>query len=214
MKTLAINSALPLTEIALLEDEKIVVSKSWPSNYNEAEKLLPEIQKILQKHGQPDQIFAVQGPGAFTGLRVGITIANSLAHIFGVPIKACTTFEYLSEKIPETKRESMAILMRAGSGVAVILPNVEKVHKVKKDEIADFLASAPHMKAVVSDVRPESREKYELPKGMKWIELENLNEFPQTVQALLESNPSSHTIIKPQYLAPPHITKSKKQQFA
>lgn len=214
MKTLAINSALPLTEIALLEDGKVLMHKSWPSNYNEAEKLLPEIQKILQKHGQPDQIFAVQGPGAFTGLRVGITIANSLAYIFGVPIKTCTTFEYLDQKTPEQKRESTAILMRAGSGVAVVLPNVEKVHKINKDELADFLAAAPHIKAVVSDVRSEARENYQLPKGTKWLELEALPDFAQTVQAILESERTNHKVIKPQYLAPPHITKSKKQQFA
>lgn len=232
MKTLAINTTLPQTEIALLQTEKgaeekhldpansesipqkVLFHKAWESNSDEAEKILPHIKNILQKHGQPDQMFLIAGPGAFTGLRVGVTVANSLAFIYDIPIKSCTTFEYLHNKIPADQQESTAILMRAGSGVAVVIPHVDKVHKIKKDEIADFLATAPKIKNVVSDVRPDARENYQLPKGVKWLNLKELTPFQEVVQQLLNQNIPSHAIVKPQYLAPPHITKSKKKQFA
>lgn len=55
-----------------------------------SQNLLSMIDTILQKHKlQPRDITAVQinnGPGSFTGLRVGIAVANTLGYIFKIPI--------------------------------------------------------------------------------------------------------------------------------
>lgn len=212
MKTLAINTALPLTEVAFIEDEEAVLHESWPSNFDEAEKMLPIIKKILAKE-TPDQIFVVTGPGAFTGLRVGVTIANTLAFTHEAPILSVSTFDYLQNKIPEKHKDSCAIMMRAGSGVAIWLPGSQEVHRMKKDEISDFLAHHKKITHVVSDVRDEARENYPLPTSVKWLDLSKLRLMPEAVQEILTEDHPHHKLVKPYYLAPPHITKSKKQVF-
>lgn len=214
MKILCINTALPFTEVALLENGKTLLDEAWPSDFNEAEKMLPVIKKILSKYGAPDQLFVVSGPGAFTGLRVGVTIANTLAYVQKAPIISVSTFEYLQYKIPEKLNAETAVMMRAGSGVAVWLPQDKKIHRMKKEEVEEFLKRHKKIQHVVSDVRNEARENYSIPEKVKWMELTKLRTMSEAVSALLEENHPHHKLVQPQYLAPPHITKSKKQVFA
>lgn len=252
MEILAINTGLPQTEIVLLNGERTVFSKSWPSNYDEAEKLLPQLKKILAgderatraRGGKkdtgagaataaitaaPDKIFVVAGPGAFTGLRVGVTIANTLAFVYQVPIISCTTFEYFQHKIPQKLAPRTAVMMRAGSGVALQLPSKsasrktrpanrkagtparasQKIHHIATEEIENFLKRHTSIQYIASDIRPEARQKYALSKGVQWLDFSKMKDFADVVRELLKEDRPEHKFVKPQYPAPPHITKSK-----
>lgn len=59
-------------------------------DHNKAQIVLPLIEKLLKEHGlKVDEISAITvnpGPGSFTGLRVGITIANTLAFLLQIPV--------------------------------------------------------------------------------------------------------------------------------
>lgn len=55
-----------------------------------AQIVLPMINALLKEHNMKLQdvtgIEVVVGPGSFTGLRVGVAIANSLGFFLGIPI--------------------------------------------------------------------------------------------------------------------------------
>jgi tRNA threonylcarbamoyladenosine biosynthesis protein TsaB len=57
-----------------------------------SEAALPVIEKILKKSNlqisQIDQIKVNKGPGSYTGLRVGIAIANALGFLLKVPVNS------------------------------------------------------------------------------------------------------------------------------
>ena len=55
-----------------------------------AQKLLPFINEILKKEGKKikeiKEIEVNTGPGSFTGLRVGVSVANTLGWALGIPV--------------------------------------------------------------------------------------------------------------------------------
>ncbi len=55
-----------------------------------AQKLLPFIDEILKKEGKKikeiKEIEVNTGPGSFTGLRVGVSVANTLGWVLGIPV--------------------------------------------------------------------------------------------------------------------------------
>ena len=61
-----------------------------PIDHQKAQVVLPLIEKLLQEHKLIlKDITAIEvnpGPGSFTGLRVGITIANTLGFLLKIPI--------------------------------------------------------------------------------------------------------------------------------
>ena len=76
-------------EISLKKDGKILNTLSKDREYG-SQVLLPMIEKLLKNNdlGFKDLqgIEVETGPGSFTGLRVGVSVANSLAYSLGIPV--------------------------------------------------------------------------------------------------------------------------------
>lgn len=68
-----------------------------------AQVVLPIIEELLQKHGLTlqdlDSIEVNPGPGSFTGVRVGVSVANALSYALGIPVNGVNVSN--SEKIVE-----------------------------------------------------------------------------------------------------------------
>jgi tRNA threonylcarbamoyl adenosine modification protein YeaZ len=72
-----------------------VETATWPAGYRHGETLLASIETLLRRHEvdlrRLTAIAVGTGPGAFTGLRVGIATAKGLAHGLGLPIVGIST---------------------------------------------------------------------------------------------------------------------------
>ena len=72
---------------------------SWDAGYRHGETLLPAIERLLADAGVDRRTLAGivvgTGPGAFTGLRVGIATTKGLAHGLGCPLVGVSTAEAL-----------------------------------------------------------------------------------------------------------------------
>lgn len=68
----------------------ILISKKIKSEYQQSEKLLSNIEKILLDSKKKLQdlkgVICITGPGGFTSLRIGITTANTIAWTLNIPI--------------------------------------------------------------------------------------------------------------------------------
>ena len=69
-----------------LDGEKFVSS----ARQKTSQRLLPFIEEILKKRGssirEVSEIEVNCGPGSFTGLRVGVSVANALGWALSVPV--------------------------------------------------------------------------------------------------------------------------------
>ena len=74
---------------------------TWSAGYRHGETLLPSIGRFLgEQNIRRSRLVAIvvgTGPGAFTGLRVGIATAKGLAHGLGIPLVGVSTAEALIE---------------------------------------------------------------------------------------------------------------------
>jgi tRNA threonylcarbamoyladenosine biosynthesis protein TsaB len=92
MLTITIRTDRPEAEVGLFDGTQQVAYQTWQAHRELAETLHQKINDLLsdnQKNLHDVQgIVVFKGPGSFTGLRIGITVANALAYSLAVPIVA------------------------------------------------------------------------------------------------------------------------------
>ncbi len=97
---LAIDTATSRVVVALgsLDGDAIGLSY-WAAGQRHGEQLLPSIGRLLGesnvRRSRLEAIVVGTGPGAFTGLRVGLATAKGLAHGLGIPIVGIATTDAL-----------------------------------------------------------------------------------------------------------------------
>jgi tRNA threonylcarbamoyl adenosine modification protein YeaZ len=113
---LAIDTATAAVVIATGSPDGVVDGIStWAAGYRHGETLLPSIERFLGeqniRRSRLTGIVVGTGPGAFTGLRVGIATAKGIAHGLGIPIVGVSTAEAL---LAASGVERAALLLPAG----------------------------------------------------------------------------------------------------
>ena len=76
--------------------------------------MAPLIQRQLAASGQTARdiglIVLTNGPGSFTGIRIGLAMGRGLALALNVPLAACSTFDAVLQNLPPQPGESEIIL--------------------------------------------------------------------------------------------------------
>ncbi len=94
---LAIDTSTRYGGTGLWRDGNLVASFSWRSAHNHTAELMPALDRVLGlagvKIGELSAIGVALGPGGFSALRVGISVAKGLALGTGVPLLGVGTLE-------------------------------------------------------------------------------------------------------------------------
>lgn len=100
MKVLAIDTTTMISSCTILEDDQIIGDYSVNQEKTHSEALLPMIQELLYRLGMSIQdidLYAVTvGPGSFTGIRIGMTTAKTLAQVNDKPLVGVSTLRALA----------------------------------------------------------------------------------------------------------------------
>ena len=95
MKTLFIDTHLNDIIVILLENGKLVDKREVINKKNNSEFMFPTIKELIDGINL-DEIIVVNGPGSFTSVRLGVTIAKTLAYTLNIPIKTISSLEVSS----------------------------------------------------------------------------------------------------------------------
>jgi tRNA threonylcarbamoyladenosine biosynthesis protein TsaB len=131
--TLAIDTSSKSGSVALLREESLVQQRHLDPLVGSARTLAPAIEQLLGENQlRPDQLNLVAvstGPGSFTGLRVGITTAKTLAYALHCDIIGVDTLNAIAEQVTGEI---------VGAGVGLGAAHVEAVIDAQRREL--FLA--------------------------------------------------------------------------
>ncbi len=123
MKILAIETIDISASAALLENEVVLATSVLEPNQRSAQFLAPMVRDLLTtqnwKPTDVDLVVVAQGPGSFTGLRVGIAFAKVFSYAAETEIIALNTLDILADITPsEFSRVSIALDAQRGQVAA------------------------------------------------------------------------------------------------
>jgi len=117
---LGIDTATPAGGVALATELGKLVAHTWRADSTPiARFLLPDIDRLLSDNRIAREAIAgiaiTHGPGAFTGLRLGLALAKTLAHGWGVPVFGYSTLAIMAQRWP-VEGDVVAVLLDARRG--------------------------------------------------------------------------------------------------
>lgn len=105
---LNIESATTMCSVAISKDGECLDYLEVDEGYTHAENLAPFVNEILERNQidskQLDAISVSKGPGSYTGLRIGISLAKGLAYGLSKPLIAVSTLKAMCLH-PSVKKE-------------------------------------------------------------------------------------------------------------
>ena len=111
---LAIETSGRTGAVALAEGGRVVAEDQFPHGLKHAAELVPMIDRLCRAAGwgprDVAEVYVSVGPGSFTGLRVGITVAKTLAFATGARLVAVPTVDVLARNAPPDARHVVVVL--------------------------------------------------------------------------------------------------------
>lgn len=156
-------------------DKTIVDFKIVKTEYSQSEMLLKTIEELVKRdrparrarqvNYEIKKIFVVEGPGAFSALRVGIATANALAYALNVPVAGIRIEIEWTDLTPEEQLEKIWEKIKQQKIKKSKQPVNQKTSKPENRFVRPFYGMEPHI--------TRKNEKTEKPKNEKTEERMN-----------------------------------------
>jgi len=115
MIVLAIDTSTAACSAALCRDSTVLARRFQPQARGQSETILPMVAEIMAEAGvgfaDLGLLAVTVGPGAFTGLRIGLAAARGLALATGLPLAGIPTPLAIAAAIPPGEREGRTLLV-------------------------------------------------------------------------------------------------------
>jgi len=115
MRILGFDTATSACSAAVWEDGRIAARRFEPMSRGQSERLMPMVREVLSEAGADfpdlDLLAVTTGPGAFTGLRIGLAAARGMALAGDLACFGVTTLDTVAAGVSETERQKANVLV-------------------------------------------------------------------------------------------------------
>ena len=111
MLILSIDTSFAVCRVGLWKDGQILGEIAENNKKSHSVKLMPLVEEILQNSGccvkDVDVFASVNGPGSYTGLRIGVTTCKLLGYSTEKPVVTVNTLDYLARSLTDISDDSI-----------------------------------------------------------------------------------------------------------
>lgn len=125
---LTLRTDKPEAEIGLYGDNKELATVTWHAHRQLAETIHSNINRLFKEQDKTlndlTGLVVYEGPGSFTGLRIGISVANAFAYSLHIPVVATTGEEWkeLGFKQLSDQKGLESVMPKYGAPVHITKP--------------------------------------------------------------------------------------------
>lgn len=172
MKILSVDSSTTVASCAVINEEEILSEAIVNSKTTHSQKLLPLIADTLDRSNtdieEIDYFAVANGPGSFTGLRIGVSTINGLAQAMDKPVVGVSALKALAMNISTCEKLIVPLIdaRRDRSFTAIYksqddgkLETVLEQDVIEMDEILDILDKKQEDIMFIGDGMNAYREK-------------------------------------------------------
>lgn len=154
MRILYIDTSSSYLYAGIVEGEKLVCEVKKEFGHSLSEEALPEIALLFTKNyiepSSINKIIVVDGPGSFTGIRIGITIAKVYAWSLNIPITTISALEAMNLSSKENKVHVPIIDARRGYVFGAIYSKEnEIILEPKYIKLSELLKQLPQSNYII-----------------------------------------------------------------
>lgn len=114
MNILALSTTSSSGSIAIYKEDNISYINHLDIKVTHSERLLPQIDAGLKNSGisisDIDLVIIANGPGSFTGVRIGLATAKGICMAHNIPLLPINTLEVLAHNIAHSNRNILAFI--------------------------------------------------------------------------------------------------------
>jgi tRNA threonylcarbamoyladenosine biosynthesis protein TsaB len=148
-RALALETSGRTGSVALARDGVVLAEEQFAHGLKHAAGIIPIVDRLCRGQGwEPrdiEEVYVSAGPGSFTGLRVGVTVAKALALATGAKLVAVPSADVLVRNLPANWQRAVVVLdAKRGQIFTAVYENREGGPVVKEpahlDELRAVLA--------------------------------------------------------------------------
>ena len=113
-RALALETSGRTGSVAVVENGTVLAEEQFSHGLKHAAGIVPIIDRLVRSRGwapgDVEEIYVSAGPGSFTGLRVGITVAKTLALATGARVVAVGSTDVLARNAPSGWQNLVIVL--------------------------------------------------------------------------------------------------------